>query len=120
MNSSPESPLSPEEEEFEQTLFQVENSLNVLKERYAQVQRDQQRQAELKNRLEEIEPTRRRDRTKRLQEELQQINTELETLEFNLESRLFTFSAFKEPFWQAVRFAGLGIILGWLLKSCVG
>lgn len=124
MNSSPEpptnseTPLSPEEQEFEATLQQVEASLNVLKERYAQIQRDQQRQAELKNRLEEIQPNRRRERTKLLQEELKQIATELETLELNLESRLFSFSSLKEPFWQAIRFGGLGVLLGWLLKSC--
>lgn len=124
MNSSPEPPtnsetiLSPEEQEFEATLQQVEASLNVLKERYAQIQRDQQRQAELKNRLEEIQPNRRRERTKLLQEELKQIATELETLELNLESRLFSFSSLKEPFWQAIRFGGIGVLLGWLLKSC--
>ncbi|MCA1993960.1 MAG: DUF2203 domain-containing protein, partial [Coleofasciculus sp. S288] len=55
-----------------------------------------------------------------LQAELKRIKEELETIELNLESRLFSWGSLKEPFWQAVRFGGLGVVIGWILKSCAG
>jgi exonuclease VII small subunit len=106
------------EPEFEQALAEVERSLMALKERYAQVQRDRQRQAELKHRYEEIRQDRSIARSQEMKTQLKQIQQELETLEVNLESSLFSWSSLKEPFWMAVRFAGIGIVIGWLLKSC--
>ncbi|MEQ9671732.1 DUF2203 domain-containing protein [Coleofasciculus sp. G2-EDA-02] len=112
---------NPDAEEFEQALSEVERSLLALKERYAQVQRDQQRQAQLQHRREQIRGSGRQIRNQpALKAELRQIQEQLETIELNLESQLFSWSAFQEPFWQAVRFGGLGIVIGWLLKSCAG
>ncbi|MGL4619237.1 MAG: DUF2203 domain-containing protein, partial [Chroococcidiopsis sp.] len=45
---------------------------------------------------------------------------QLETIEVNLESQLFSWGSLKAPFWQAVRFGGLGVIVGWILKSFTG
>ncbi len=109
--------VSPDPE-FDLALSQVEQSLAGIKERYAHIQRDQRRQAELKNRIDEVIPQLRQTRSRQLREELRQLQEELETIELNLESRLFTWGTLKEPFWQAVRFSGLGIVMGWLLKSC--
>ncbi|MGB3510358.1 MAG: DUF2203 domain-containing protein [Microcoleaceae cyanobacterium] len=137
MNSSPESSPRKTNDEFSdcrsvngesqtsetdlaQALAEVEKSLAAVKERYNQIQHYQQRKAELKYRLEEVRPELRRQKTHKLREELQQIQTELQTIELNLESSLFGWSSIKEPFWQAVRFGGLGIVIGWLLKSCAG
>jgi len=105
------------EQEFVQALAEVERSLMALKERYAEVQRDQKRQAELKHRYEEVRQDRSRVRSQELKAQLQQIKQQLEMLEINLESSLFSWSSLKEPFWMAVRFAGIGLIIGWLLKS---
>jgi DNA topoisomerase VI subunit B len=120
--SSPDSEPNQEEtkaQEFEQTVSEVERSLQSLLERYHQVQRDQQRQAELQQRREQIKKDLHRTSNRRpLQAELKQIKEQLETIELNLESQLFSWSSFKEPFWQAVRFGGLGIVIGWILKSC--
>ncbi|HAG82106.1 MAG TPA: DUF2203 domain-containing protein [Cyanobacteria bacterium UBA12227] len=122
--SSTGSPANPEDEdtdEFEQALSEVERSLESIKERYNQVQRDRQRQAELKHRREEIRKSLRQSNNKQaLQAELRQIKEQLETIELNLESQLFSWGSLKEPFWQAVRFGGLGIVIGWILKSCAG
>jgi hypothetical protein len=74
----------------------------------------------LKNRIDEVIPQIRQTKSQQLKEELNQLKTQLETLEFDLESRLVTWGSFQEPFWQAVRFGGLGIVIGWLLKSCSG
>ncbi|WP_199288985.1 hypothetical protein [Pseudanabaena sp. FACHB-1998] len=50
---------------------------------------------------------------------LQEISDRLEQIEADLESRLLSWSSFREPFWQIVRFGGLGIIIGVILRSCV-
>ncbi len=103
--------------EIEEAILTVERSLFALKERYNQVQQDGRRQAELDHRIEEILPELRHNRTQQMQEELKQLEAELESIELNLESHLFTWSSLKEPFWQAIRFGGVGVILGWLLKA---
>lgn len=107
-------------DEFEQALLEVEHSLQALQERYQQVQQDRRRQAELQHRRERIRKDLSQTRNRQvLQNELNRIKEQLETIELNLESQLF-WGSLKEPFWQAVRFGGLGVILGWLLKSCAG
>lgn len=137
MNSSPEDspkklndefsnyvPVNQDSEVTEtklaQALAEVEHNLSSLKERYSQVQYYQKRKVELQHRLEEVRPEVGRQKTHKLEEELQLIRTELETIELNLESSLFRFDTIKKPFWQAVRFGGLGVVIGWLLKSCSG
>lgn len=100
---------------FEQELTEVERSLQALKERHQQVQQDQQRQAELGHRREDIRQELRQSPVPELKTELQQVQEELEELEVRLESRLFSWKSLREPFWQIVRFGGLGIVIGWLL-----
>lgn len=108
-------------DEFEQALSEVERDLQALKERYDQVRRDRKRQAELQQRREQIRKELRHSSNRQLlQAELKQIKQQLETIELNLESRLFSWGSLKEPFWQAVRFGGLGVVVGWILKSCAG
>lgn len=121
------SPLDPrsrkaeeDEQEFARSLAEVDRSLQALKERYAQVERDRTRQQELQHRIEEVRQDLRRQRSRQLQAELHELKQQVEMLEVSLESSLFSFSSLKEPFWQAVRFAGIGIAIGWLLKSCAG
>ena len=52
--------------------------------------------------------------------QLQEISDRLEQLEADLESRLLSWSSLREPFWQIVRFGGIGVIIGVILKSCAG
>ena len=103
--------------DIEEEILAVEQLLFALKERYNQVQQAQRRQVELKHRVEEILPELRQHRTQQMREELKKLEAELETIELNLESRLFTWNTIKEPFWQAIRFGGAGMIIGWLLNS---
>ncbi|MFW6359862.1 MAG: hypothetical protein ACOC0N_11715 [Chroococcales cyanobacterium] len=113
--------LEADEVELDQALEQVERSLFDLKVRYAQVQRDTERKSELERRQKELQRQPKRIRNlPEIKAELRQIEQQLEHIELNLESRLFSWSGLKDPFWQAVRFGGLGIILGWILKSCAG
>jgi predicted RNase H-like nuclease (RuvC/YqgF family) len=108
-----------EELEFEQTLAEVERSLQELKDRHAQIQNDQQRRIELQARQEQLKRQLRHAPSPALKTELQQIQDQLDELEVALESRLFSLSTLKEPFWQIVRFGGLGLILGWSLAFAV-
>lgn len=112
-------PIDPEGE-FERSLEDVEQSLVALKQRYAQVQHDRRRQAELQQRLNKVKQELRKTQLPQLRVELRQIKEQLEAIEVNLESQLFSWDSLQEPFWQAVRFGGLGIIIGWILKSCAG
>ena len=120
LNDGSSNSVELSETELGQAMAEVEDNLVALKERYEQIQYYQKRKSELKDRLEEVRPEVRRQKTQKLREELQQIQTELETIELNLESSLFGWHTIKEPFWQAVRFGGLGVAIGWLLKSCAG
>ncbi|MBR8838510.1 MAG: hypothetical protein DSM106950_32045 [Stigonema ocellatum SAG 48.90 = DSM 106950] len=105
-----------QERNFEQELLEVERSLVSLKERYTQVQGDKSRQAELQQRLKKV----RHNKLPAMKAELRQIKQQLEVLELNLESQLFSWGSLKKPFWQAVRFGGLGVIIGWILKTFAG
>ncbi|MTJ07576.1 MULTISPECIES: hypothetical protein [unclassified Anabaena] len=104
--------------DFEQELEEVETSLRFLKDRYAQVQQDQQQKAQWQQELNNLKQNRKQ--TPEIRAELTRLQKQLETLEINLESQLFSWSSLKRPFWQAIRFGGLGVIIGWLLKSWVG
>ncbi|MCY7320262.1 MAG: hypothetical protein LH660_00255 [Phormidesmis sp. CAN_BIN36] len=100
---------------FEQVLERVERSLQELKERHAQIEHDQQIQKDLEARSQAIRSQLRQGKSSSLKLELQKLEKQLEELEFNLESRLFSWAGFKEVFWQAVRFGGLGVVVGWSL-----
>lgn len=54
-----------------------------------------------------------------LKAQLQTIQTQLEDIDTAIAAQLITWSSFKEPFWQIVRFGGLGFLLGILVKGCV-
>ncbi|EAZ94023.1 hypothetical protein CY0110_19547 [Crocosphaera chwakensis CCY0110] len=103
----------------------MEQSLLKLKERYKQVQQAQKQKLDLEERLNTVSP---QDTA-----EIEKINEELQQLTITLESNLLTEEDVKtllwegirqgllgEVFWQIIRFGGLGIILGWLLKTWVG
>lgn len=68
-----------------------------------------------------------------LEQELARIRSELEALSLELESELLTDRQLQkmfwdglrrglmgDVFWQIIRFGGLGLVLGWALKSWVG
>ncbi|MBD2628208.1 hypothetical protein [Trichormus variabilis] len=112
---------SPEENpeiDFAQELEEVGNSLLLLKERYAQVQRDQEQKAQWQQELKNLKQN--KHQHPGIKKELKRIQQQLEALEINLESQLFSWTSLKRPFWQVVRFGGMGVIIGWLLKSWVG
>lgn len=112
--SASEPPFDPQE--FERSLQELEVAVGELRSRYEQVKIDQQRQQELKQQSNELQ---RRRKSPQTQAELKRVREQLEALELALESHLFSWSGLKEAFWQAVRFLGLGIAIGWLLRAIV-
>jgi chromosome segregation ATPase len=118
------------EDEFEEELAKVERSLVTLKERYAQLQQSIKRQAELQQRAQEVQRELRQSHLPELQAESRRIQKQLAEIEVALESCLLskkdllvlywrgiTQGLLSQVFWQAVRFGGLGIVIGWILKS---
>ena len=121
------------EKEFERSLADVEQALVTLKRRYTQVQGDRQRQVELQQRWERVNKSKRQNLPE-MKAELERIQAELTALDDNLGllsqsclimplfGSVFILSktGFSEVFWQIIRFAGLGMIVGWILKSYAG
>ena len=65
-------------------------------------------------------PTPQNSHIEEIHRQLLEISDRLEQIETEIESRLLSWSSFSEPFWQVVRFTGLGIIIGIILRSCAG
>ncbi|MFK8182592.1 MAG: hypothetical protein AB8B99_04405 [Phormidesmis sp.] len=53
-------------------------------------------------------------------EELAQMQDRIEALKVTLESHLLSWREIQEPFWQIIRFGGLGLIVGWFLNEWLG
>lgn len=122
---------SPPESSFEQFLLELapqvaaaEAAAAELGDRFRAVQAAHLNQRELGDRLEVVRPElkRARDRARReeLQSELKSLQTQLDELDLTLESRLLADYGWNDLFWQAVRFGGLGVAIGWGLKLWAG
>ncbi|MBD2326122.1 hypothetical protein H6G21_04475 [Alkalinema sp. FACHB-956] len=98
------------EVDFEQELQAIETSLQALKTRHAEVQAAQQQKTQLLEQRDRLD-----SQSSTFKAELQAIDRQLSELEFTLESRLFSWAGVREYFWQAVRFGGLGLVIGWTL-----
>ena len=108
-----------EELAFEQELAETERSLLALKERYAQVQHAQHTLPELHQQRDRLQRQLKRQPISELKADLDRLQTQLDELEYHLESQLFTWDSLKKPFWQIIRFSGLGIVVGWFLAFAV-
>ncbi|WP_346289492.1 DUF2203 domain-containing protein [Sphaerothrix gracilis] len=101
-------PLTAEDMgQFEAALSETAQTFKAVRQRYREVRQAQQQHQQL-------------SQADLPRQELARLQAELEQLELTLESRLVTWRNFQEPFWQAVRFGGLGLLLGWLLRGCAG
>lgn len=111
---SPESDASPTDPlTFDQELAGVEAALRDLQLRYAQVQHDQEEQAQLQAQLAHVQSANKQTPTPEMQADLKKIQERLEELSYSLESQLLSWINFQRPFWQILRFGGLGLVLGW-------
>lgn len=107
-----------EEQDIGQALIEAEQSLQALKERYAQVTIDQQRLAEAQYQLNQAQQRANKRSSPALKADIKQLKAQIDELELALESRLFSWRGLQEPFWQAIRFGLLGVVVGWVLNSC--
>ena len=127
-------PLSNDDTNFVQELAAVEQALADLKYRYRDLQNALRQRVQMEEKREEVQTNQPKDA---LTQELGEINQKIQELSIDLESKLLTdadlqrilrqlyWEALKEGvlrewFWQIVRFGGLGVILGWILKSWAG
>ena len=121
MSDDRNSPESATEITVEEQILNLEVSLEKVKERYQQIQVDSNSKEELSKRQGEIKKELKNNNGQdSLKSELNYIEKELEQIELRLESELFKSSSLLEPFWQAVRFLGLGIVIGWFLNNYSG
>ena len=95
---------------FETDLKQLEGAIEALRQRFDTVRALQLQQRQLQQQLGE---------TGLSADELKRLKRQLDELEVQLESTLFDWRSLLEPFWQALRFGGVGIIIGWILKGLV-
>ena len=97
--------------EFVTALEETTKDFQALRERYIEV-RDafsQRAQAQVKMTQGHLPKA-----------ELSRLKKQIETLEETLENQLMSWNNLKEPFWQVLRFMGLGMVLGWLLRGWFG
>lgn len=93
---------------FDAALTQLEISVQTLRQRFERVRDLEAQQAQIEQQMQVsgLSP-----------ETLNQLQQRLNDLELQLESYLFDWRSLREPFWQAIRYGGLGIILGWILHA---
>ena len=110
--------------EFGKELGAAEQDLRQGRDRYDQVSHDYDRRQALRNQIDVVRPDRDRASSKeqkqQLTQDLKRLQEKVAELDLSLESRLFAESGLNEVFWQAVRFGGLGVAIGWLLERWVG
>jgi NifB/MoaA-like Fe-S oxidoreductase len=102
--------------EFDREIAELEQTLADLKHRHADTQLAAQEQVVLTRQRNELKQ--KGTNHPEVKQELQLIRSRLAELDLTLESRLLNeWKLMWEPFWQAVRFGGFGIIIGWVLAS---
>lgn len=109
-NSSPE-PSAPDLADLAQSVERVEARIQRLRTAVDNLVQLNQAQTQL-----DVAAA---DRAMAAQE-IQQLEQQVTDLEVALVDHLQLWHHLREPFWQAVRFGGLGIVLGWLLRGWVG
>lgn len=89
-------------------LTALEQGIAALRQRYEEIRANYQQQATLREQIQAEGLS---------GAEIQALQHQLEDLEATLASSFLSWGALAEPFWQAVRFGGVGMILGWILKA---
>lgn len=102
--------------EFDREIAELEQAIVDLKQRQVDIQLATREQVVLQRQHNEL--THQGSKHPEVKQELELIRSRLEQLEITLESRLLNeWKLMWEPFWQAVRFGGLGIAIGWFIST---
>ncbi|MGR3275863.1 hypothetical protein ACSYAD_12195 [Acaryochloris marina NIES-2412] len=99
--------------EFPTALTEAENTLQQIRDRYLEIKTAQAEQAQLEKKLADVQTdmsakAQTEQNLAALQTELEQIQDQIHTLGMTLESQLWKWHDLKEPFWQFIRYFGLG------------
>lgn len=126
-------PIGDSESDFALSLAALTQALQTLQTRYDEVQSYRAKHQQLDEHRADLEARWQAEQRPELMQELEQIKTQLAELSLQLESELLTDTQLQrllwdglrqgllgDVFWQIVRFGGLGVVLGWLLKSWQG
>lgn len=126
-------PNGDRDSNFGLALAALTQSLQKLQTRYDDVQSQRAKQQQIQEYRTDVEAQLESEKQPELEQELEQIQLELEQLSLQLESELLTDRQLQkifwdglrqglmgDVFWQIIRFGGLGLILGWGLKSWIG
>ncbi len=110
---------------IELELKETETLLTEIKHQLAQAKQVQSDRSTLKTEKLELETqlNHKKLSIKQKQEiktQLQDLKMRLEAIEIAIAEQLVSWTSFKEPFWQVIRFSGAGFLLGVLFKSFVG
>ncbi|MGG6241616.1 hypothetical protein ACQ4N7_23565 [Nodosilinea sp. AN01ver1] len=98
-----DTPEAPRLAELMQQLEGLETRLHQLKAGVANLVQLQQ--------LQDAPPT----DAQRSAQEIAHLQETADNFELELASRVVSWQHLQEPFWQAVRFGGLGLLIGWCL-----
>lgn len=102
--------------EFDREIAELEQAIVDLKQRQVDIQLATREQVVLQRQRNEL--IHQGSKHPEVKQELELIRSRLEQLDITLESRLLNeWKLMWEPFWQAVRFGGLGIAIGWFVST---
>jgi predicted RNase H-like nuclease (RuvC/YqgF family) len=102
--------------DFDLEIVELERSISKLKDRQAEVELAERERVVLERQSNELKH--KGSKNPEVKQELAQIRSRIEQLDLTLESRLLNeWKLMWEPFWQAVRFGGLGIAIGWFIST---
>ncbi|MEM6254570.1 MAG: hypothetical protein AAF821_16775 [Cyanobacteria bacterium P01_D01_bin.156] len=97
--------------EFATALEETAKDFKALRQRYGEVRDAFTQRAETRDKIDQGHLPR---------AELKRLKKQIETLEETLENQLLSWNNLKEPFWQILRFVGLGLVLGWFFRGWFG
>lgn len=111
--------------DFPAALTEAENTLQQIRDRYLEIKTAQAEKAQLEKKLAAVQTDRStKAQTEQdlavLQTELEQIQEQIHTLGMTLESQLWKWHDLKEPFWQFIRYFGLGFAAAVVIHKFAG
>ncbi|NJK60243.1 MAG: hypothetical protein HC918_08415 [Oscillatoriales cyanobacterium SM2_1_8] len=109
-----ETPEAPSWTQLLDRTSELMAQLTAVQERLEHLRTCEETRGHLQDERERLQAYQHRRET---QTRLQEIQGQIEALDVEMESRLFAWSSFRQPFWAMVRFGGLGFLLGWWLQS---
>ncbi len=122
---------SDQQPDFESKLAEIEQKLHQLRTNYQELKYRRQQKADLEGELQNLPTEEQASLGLEIERQLQELQdreavAQYQSLKLMLESdnlpaeiqKELNGELFNDWFWQIVRFGGLGVIIGWMLKSC--